>query len=61
MRNPSSITRRDVYQIELLWIAWVAMLLNELRNAAPEFHREVCDQLYRASLSSLLNTAEGNG
>ena len=26
-----------------------------------EFHREVCDQLDRASLSSLLNTAEGNG
>jgi hypothetical protein len=45
----------------LLLIAWVAMLLNELRNAAPGFHREVCDQLDRASLSSLLNTAEGNG
>jgi len=38
----------DVYQIELLLIAWVAMLLNELRNAAPGFHREVCDQLDRA-------------
>jgi four helix bundle protein len=44
----------------VLWIAWVAMLLNELRNAGPGFHREVCDQLDRASLSSLLNTAEGN-
>jgi four helix bundle protein len=36
-------------------------VLTEIRNAAPGFHREVCDQLDRASLSSLLNTAEGNG
>jgi hypothetical protein len=50
-----------VYQIELLWIAWMATLLNEVRNVGPGFHREVCDQLDRASLSSLLNTAEGNG
>ena len=51
----------DVYQIELLFIAWVAALLTEVRSVAPGFHREVCDQLDRASLSSLLNTAEGNG
>src|SRR5580765_7853069 len=51
----------DVYQIELVFIAWVAALLTEVRSAAPGFHREVCDQLDRASLSSLLNTAEGNG
>ena len=51
----------DVYQIELLFVAWVAALLTEVRSAAPGFHREVCDQLDRASLSSLLNTAEGNG
>ena len=51
----------DVYQVELLFIAWVAALLTEVRSAAPGFHREVCDQLDRASLSSLLNTAEGNG
>jgi len=36
-------------------------LLSEVRSVAPGFHREVCDQLDRASLSSLLNTAEGNG
>ena len=53
--------RLDVYQIELLFIGWVAALLTEVRNASPGFHREVCDQLDRASLSSLLNTAEGNG
>lgn len=51
----------DVYQVELLFIAWVAVLLTEVRHAALGFHREVCDQLDRASLSSLLNTAEGNG
>ena len=27
----------DVYQIELLFIAWVAALLTELRSAAPGF------------------------
>ena len=51
----------DVYQIELLFVAWVAALLTEVRSAAPGFHREVCDQLDRASLSSLLNTAEATG
>src|SRR4029077_1374894 len=51
----------DVYQVELLFIAWVAALLTEVRSAAPGFHREVCYQLDRASLSALLNTAEGNG
>src|SRR4051812_9524147 len=51
----------DVYKVELLFIAWVAVLLMEIRHSALGFHREVCDQLDRASLSSLLNTAEGNG
>ena len=30
-------------------------------DAGEGLYREVCDQLDRASLSSLLNTAEGNG
>jgi four helix bundle protein len=51
----------DVYQVELFFIAWVTTLLHEVRDAAEGFHREVCDQLDRSSLSSLLNTAEGNG
>jgi len=51
----------DVYQVELSFIAWAAVLLHEIRNGAPGLHREVCDQLDRASLSSLLNTAERNG
>jgi len=53
--------RLDVYQIELGFIAWVTILLKEIRTAGEGLHREVCDQLDRASLSALLNTAEGNG
>jgi four helix bundle protein len=51
----------DVYQLELALIAWATTLLTEVRSDAQAFHREVCDQLDRASLSALLNTAEGNG
>lgn len=51
----------DVYQIALAFVAWVTPLLNEIRKTADGFHREVCDQLDRSSLSALLNTAEGNG
>jgi four helix bundle protein len=50
----------DVYRLELAFLAWVTPLLHEVRNTAAGFHREVCDQLDRASLSALLNTAEGN-
>lgn len=49
----------DVYQLELAFVGWVAELLVELKNETGI--REVRDQLDRASLSSLLNTAEGNG
>lgn len=51
----------DVYQLELQFIAWVTPLLEEVSSAATGKTREVCDQLDRASLSLLLNTAEGNG
>jgi len=50
----------DVYQLELRFIAWVTPLLEEVA-ATHGRTREVCDQLDRASLSALLNTAEGNG
>src|SRR5215510_12351535 len=50
----------DVYQLELSFVAWVTDVLHEAKTTAPSFHREVCDQLDRASLSMLLNTAEGN-
>jgi four helix bundle protein len=51
----------DVYQVELSFIAWSSVLLSEIRAAGEGLYREVCDQPDRASLSSLLNTAEGNG
>jgi len=51
----------DAYQLELRFIAWVTPLLEESAASAKGKTREVCDQLDRASLSALLNTAEGNG
>ncbi|HEX9048128.1 MAG TPA: four helix bundle protein [Verrucomicrobiae bacterium] len=51
----------DVYRLELEFISWVTPLLDEVSRVATGRTREVCDQLERASLSSLLNTAEGNG
>ena len=51
----------DVYQVLLQFIGWVTPLIEEAKEIASGKSREVCDQLDRASLSSLLNTAEGNG
>ena len=51
----------DAYQMELRFIAWVTPLLEEVSASGKGKTREVCDQLDRASLSALLNTAEGNG
>jgi four helix bundle protein len=51
----------DVYHLELQFIAWVADLLEEVAKSARGKIAEACDQLDRASLSALLNTAEGNG
>ncbi len=53
--------RLELYQVELQFIGWVTPLLEESKNIAAGKTREVCDQLDRASLSCLLNTAEGNG
>ena len=53
--------RLDVYHFELRFISWVTPLLEEAKEIAAGKSREVCDQLDRASLSCLLNTAEGNG
>jgi four helix bundle protein len=53
--------RLDVYQLELQFIAWASELLLEVETRGGRRVREVSDQLDRASLSSLLNTAEGNG
>lgn len=51
----------DVYKLSLQFIAWLGPLLDEVAAAAAGRVREVSDQLDRASLSILLNTAEGNG
>lgn len=51
----------DVYHLELKFIGWVTPLLEEISQAARGKTSEVRDQLDRASLSILLNTAEGNG
>jgi len=53
--------RLDVYKVELSFIAWVTGLIKEAKKAPDVSVAEVCDQLDRSSLSSLLNTAEGNG
>jgi four helix bundle protein len=51
----------DVYQLSLQFITWVTPRIEETRQTAPAKTRGVCDQLDHASLSTLLNTAEGNG
>jgi four helix bundle protein len=61
MKTKFDHEKLDAYQVELQFVAWATALLTEVKSAAPGFHREICDQLDRASLSALLNTAEGNG
>jgi four helix bundle protein len=51
----------DVYHLELQFIEWLTPLLDKASGIAKGRAREVCDQLDRASLSALLNAAEGNG
>jgi four helix bundle protein len=74
LRPPKSVERRhtitvmqfdhdklDVYHLQLEFISWLAPLLAEASEQRGRRVSEICDQLDRASLSSLLNTAEGNG
>src|SRR6516225_6992309 len=51
----------DVYQLELKFLTWVTQFLADLSGPSSTQTRELRDQLDRASLSALLNTAEGNG
>jgi four helix bundle protein len=53
--------RLQVYQIELQFIGWLTDLFEELQTTKRPKLAETIDQLDRASLSVLLNTAEGNG
>jgi four helix bundle protein len=50
-----------VYQMELEFLTWETELLDELEAKAPAKSREIRDHLDRAALSTLFNTAEGNG
>jgi four helix bundle protein len=51
----------DVYQLSLHFLTWVTPLLQEVTQAHGAKAREASDHLDRASLSIVLNTAEGNG
>ena len=51
----------EVYRLELGFVAWAGELLEEVSGKPTKRTAEVCDQLDRASLSVLLNTAEANG
>ena len=51
----------DVYGLELEFIAWTTDFLEEASQSPVSHRRELFDQLDRACLSVLLNTAEGNG
>jgi four helix bundle protein len=51
----------DVYQLELRFVAWATVLIDEVQGSRGPKVGEVCNHLDRASLSSLFNTAEGNG
>ena len=51
----------DVYGVELQFIAWLADFFDDVSQSSVQHRRELLEQLDRASLSALLNTAEGNG
>jgi four helix bundle protein len=50
----------DVYCIELQFTTWIADFLRDVVQSSAPHGRELIEQLDRASLSMLLNTAEGN-
>jgi four helix bundle protein len=50
----------DVYAIELQFMTWITDFLQEVLGSPAQLRRELTEQLDRASLSMLLNTAEGN-
>ena len=51
----------DVYALELQFVTWTTDFLDEVSQSPVSRRRELVDQLDRASISVLLNTAEGNG
>ncbi len=62
MRTYFDHEKLEVYQLELAFITWLTPLLAKVKQSGTTTRTaEVIDQLDRASLSALLNTAEGNG
>ena len=62
MRTYFDHEKLDVYHLELRLITWVTTLLAKIKQRPTDARiAEVVDQLDRASISALLNTAEGNG
>ena len=53
--------RLEVYQVHLQFITWLTELFEELQGTKRGRLAETLDQLDRASISTLLNIAEGNG
>ena len=51
----------DVYCLELQFVGWIADFFEDVFPCSVQHRRELFEQLDRASLSALLNTAEGNG
>ena len=51
----------EVYCLELQFVAWIADFFDDVSRCSVQCRRELFEQLDRASLSTLLNTAEGNG
>jgi four helix bundle protein len=50
----------DVYSLELQFVAWITDFFEDVSRSPVQRRRELFEQLDRASLSTLLNTAEGN-
>lgn len=50
----------DVYQLELEFLSWGSTFIDDIVRSPREFRGELIQQLDRASLSILFNTAEGN-
>jgi hypothetical protein len=50
----------DVYGVELQFMTWITDFLHDVCGSPVQHRRELIEQLDRASLSMLLNTAEGN-
>ena len=62
MQNYFDHEKLEVYQVELAFLAWLTPLLTRVKaSGVTSRSGEGLDQLDRASLSALLNTAEGNG